>query len=968
MTTPPAKAARQRFFSLKWKALFFLSLVLAVIHGGFTVFQYVNLKHRFDTDVDTLHTRNERILAGLFQQSANRLQQLGGMIPSLNGMEQALAEKDAGGIERAFSHHWPTLEFDLNVEGVGFYDSDDRLLSAWGSIKRQAHDDRNLGELALRVNRTERPATIIDCSLGCVQYTAVPLLVAQQHTFTILLSTSLADVIIDFSNSTNVNAGVVVTNSATPAAAAGSARFRPLPEWDARVVGLTRATTLYPVLTAVSARTRLEQLVTDDQRILIDGKSYDVWAIPLEIYAESGQGYLVLINDISDAIAAIQRATDKAIVLGLVGLLASEAVLLLVLWTPLSRLRRTAVALPLLARSAFTRARSTIQSHGSRFIGINDEIDQLDESVVDLSYQLEHLESVVAQRSHSLAEKMDELTRDRDFIRGLLDTAQVLVLTQTRNGTILLANRYAETMTGYSQEDLLAHRFSDLITADSLPVELAYQLDLIASGRSSTFQHESTLRCKDDQERVIAWLHGRLDVAESGSAVLTVGLDITDRKNAESRLAWLASHDPLTGLFNRRRFQEEFEVALKMACRHARSGALLFLDLDNFKYINDTSGHPTGDAIIKVVSAELAKMHRETDIVARLGGDEFGIVMSEVSAEDACELARKVNEHLNQLVVPTRDRPHKVSVSIGIAMFPEHGAEISELLANADIAMYQAKERGRGGWHLFSEEERVRERLREHVYWRERIAHALDKDRFVLYYQPILEIRTGMASHHEVLLRMRDDDDSLLPPGAFIEIAEKTGQIHAIDHWVLRNAIASLAEQLAAGFDLRYSINLSAHAFMDRDLLDVLRNRLDSCKVPADRLVFEITETAALSDFTATCNLMDQIRQLGCKFALDDFGVGFSSFYYLKQLPVDYIKIDGSFIRDLARNADDRILVKAIGEIAHGFGKKTVAEFVENAETLELLNTYGIDYAQGYHIGRPAPRPIVLAGTIAEQE
>ncbi len=269
--------------------------------------------------------------------------------------------------------------------------------------------------------------------------------------------------------------------------------------------------------------------------------------------------------------------------------------------------------------------------------------------------------------------------------------------------------------------------------------------------------------------------------------------------------------------------------------------------------------------------------------------------------------------------------------------------------------MYQAKEAGRGGWHLFSNEEKTRERMHTLVYWKEKIEHALLHERFLFYFQPIMHIANKTIDHYEVLLRMLDDDGTILAPHFFIPAAEQTGLIHAIDHMVLRKSIAQSAEIQHGGHHVRFSINLSAHAFHDPELLPILRAAFDQYDADPSNFMFEITETAALEDLPAARELMETIRKLGCSFTLDDFGVGFSSFYYIRQLPIDVVKIDGSFIRNLADSPDDQILVKALCDVARGFGKKTTAEFVENAATLSILENMKIDYAQGFLIGSPIP-------------
>jgi EAL domain-containing protein (putative c-di-GMP-specific phosphodiesterase class I) len=280
---------------------------------------------------------------------------------------------------------------------------------------------------------------------------------------------------------------------------------------------------------------------------------------------------------------------------------------------------------------------------------------------------------------------------------------------------------------------------------------------------------------------------------------------------------------------------------------------------------------------------------------------------------------------------------------------------VHDLRANADLAMYKAKDNGRGSWYMFSSADHIRERVQERVFWKTRLQSAIENDHFVLYFQPILDMKRNTIKHFEVLLRLKDPDGSLVPPGLFIGIAEKIGMIHAIDRLVIRKSIAQLAALVRAGHDLNFSVNLSAHAFNDPELYDVIKDNLNEAGLEPERIIFEVTETAAVTDFARARACIVKVRELGCRFALDDFGVGFSSFFSLKELPIDYVKIDGSFIKNLDKNRDDQILVKALAQVADGFGKETIAEFVDSDRTLALLRGYGINYAQGYMLGIPLP-------------
>jgi diguanylate cyclase (GGDEF)-like protein len=440
-----------------------------------------------------------------------------------------------------------------------------------------------------------------------------------------------------------------------------------------------------------------------------------------------------------------------------------------------------------------------------------------------------------------------------------------------------------------------------------------------------------------------------VDSVRSLSDDLESALDA--RVEAEHNLVWLADHDPLTNLYNRRRFQEVFDRILAVSVRYQRTGALLFLDLDQFKYVNDLSGHQAGDALLLLVASSLRDAVRHSDILARLGGDEFALVLPEAGAEDAVYTANKLQHDLKQVDFAAHGRVHKINCSIGITLFPDHGNNLNDLLANADMAMYQAKEAGGGRWHLYSPDELAKELLATRAKWRERITQALIDDAFELHYQPIYDVRERRVTRYETLVRMRDNVGRLVFPEHFIPVAEQSGQIHEIDRWVIRMAIDRVDENPG----LSLAVNLSGRVLDDPSLLGWFHSQLQQSQIDPASLIVEITETAAVANVQDAIAFMREIKGLGCRFALDDFGSGFSSFAYLKQLPVDIVKIDGAFIQNLATSKDDQLFVKALTDVAKGLGKITVAEFVEDAETLRLLETFGVDFAQGFHIGRPSP-------------
>ena len=430
--------------------------------------------------------------------------------------------------------------------------------------------------------------------------------------------------------------------------------------------------------------------------------------------------------------------------------------------------------------------------------------------------------------------------------------------------------------------------------------------------------------------------------------------ELAERKVVEARLHYLVSHDDLTGLCNRRSLEYALDAAIQQASDQKIDSALLYLDLDQFKVINDLEGHEAGDRLLINVANKLQHQIKQGNILARVSADEFAILIHNISETDALKMAEVLRRFMDEFHFKTNNRTYHIGASIGVATILT-GEDInpSEVLARANQACFVAKTHGRNMVHIFNQEDAEVIILRSAVYWVPRIRDALANNKFRLLFQPVINLTTGVIERYETLIRMIGENDELITPDNFIPIAERMGLIHDIDLWVVGQAIDILHNLPPEHANLSLNINLSGHAFQDPALLPLVRDKLRSTGVAANRITFEITETAAVANYEQTREMVCQLRELGCSFALDDFGAGFSSFNYLKHFPVDYLKIDGGFITNLANDPIDQTLVKSIIEIARTLGKYTVAEFVESAEVLRILHDYGINYAQGYYIGKP---------------
>lgn len=563
------------------------------------------------------------------------------------------------------------------------------------------------------------------------------------------------------------------------------------------------------------------------------------------------------------------------------------------------------------------------------------------------------------RREQSRAER--ELRRSEVKYRGLFENLLEGVFQWGAEGRVESANPALVELLGYRSEGELRERTAmELFVASEDGDELFERLG--KGGRVRDF--ESELR-RSDGSAVPVMISARV-VTENGTGGRYEGTisDMTERQRYREQLTYLASHDALTGLFNRRRFEEELERQLANARRSRTPGAVLWFDLDRFKDINDSLGHAAGDQVLVEFAGTLRRGLRTTDVLARFGGDEFAVVLPGVGREDALALAKRLATTLRSERMVIDGAEVRLTASIGLALYPEPCDSAEELMAQADLALHRAKQ-SRDSVSVSEVGEDWRTQLQERVDWGRRLREALEtEDRLLFHAQPILDLRRRKVERYELLLRMRDEDGGVVLPGVFLPAAQRFGMMREVDHWVERHAI-----RLAAGLNgssVVLHVNLSAQSVSDPEMADRIAGDLAASGVDPERLVWEITETAAIADLHRASVFARRLRELGCRLALDDFGIGFASYAHLKHLPFDLLKIDGSFIRGLAHDPVDRHLVEALAELGRGLHKQTVAEYVEDAETLELVAGYKIDFGQGFHIGRPMPfAPAALGGGLA---
>jgi diguanylate cyclase (GGDEF)-like protein/PAS domain S-box-containing protein len=564
----------------------------------------------------------------------------------------------------------------------------------------------------------------------------------------------------------------------------------------------------------------------------------------------------------------------------------------------------------------------------------------------------------ITDRKHAEAELFSANERAQVTLESIGDG---VIVTDTR-GLVEYMNPVAENLTGCTMKHAYGLPFDTLVKTidERTQKHAADPIDLV-------LRREQTL--KIPMEIAFVRADGRhIAVSETAapirnrageiSGVVLVFRDVSREREHAAELSYQASHDALTGLINRREFERRLDRILSSAGdgKHA----LMYLDLDQFKIVNDTCGHAAGDELMRQVSALLQRRLREGDTLARLGGDEFGVLLEHCSSENALRLAEDLRHTINERPFIWQSRSFSIGVSVGLVSLETQAFNLAAALSAADSACYMAKEKGRNRVQVYRFDDADFSTRKGEMEWVSRIQTALDQDRFCLYAQDIVPVAQGAftGKHVELLVRMLDEEGKMIAPLAFIPAAERYNLMPAIDRWVVRTGFRRLAQMRELGQwgpkDL-CAINLSAASLGEESSFDFIVKQFEEYAIPYSNVCFELTETAAISIIAKAAQFMHELRKLGCRFALDDFGAGMSSFAYLKHLPVDLLKIDGTFVKDMANDPIDAAMVEAINGIGHVMGKHTIAEFVENAAVLAELQRIGVDFAQGYGIAKPVP-------------
>lgn len=922
------------FFSLRWKIFINLISVLAAVHLAYSYYSYFQLTKKSAEQRIISAERDLFVLEGLVEASYDRLLELAEIIPVVASRNRDGSTSHKAYIE-AIKRYFPSLLMNGSMDAVYLYSENGAVLERLGEVVSFPDS------VVSQVISSESPVKYFHCQNTCLRFIAIPIRLAERQTGVLVVGREMRDVILDFKKQSGRDIGLALQ-----------------PQGQLKTARLWRLKLKY--LTQKAENVALLNKMLSQQSIPSKGgvfevennsRSFQILLKPPE-GAEAGRAYWILIYDHTDSYQTARDDLFQQLMVAGVGLFLAALFQLAVLRSPLQTLSEISELLPLMAGSAFEEIRQRLGNIGRKSF-YKDELDLLQESTFDLSHQLERLESSLLERAQNLTERSVQLEAERDFVTSLLDTAETIILTLDQTGNIVTLNRFGQEVLGLSASEAKLMHFLDLNHDQQKHEQHQCSLDALFSRKESKVQIESAIRSSTGQMLQISWLHSILNIPGADAQILSIGLDFTERQHAEKRLKWMANHDPLTALPNRLLFNEKVSDAIRRVGHKDEIIAILFCDLDSFKDVNDSLGHPVGDELLQQAAERILNVICNDGILARLGGDEFTVLLEGRSSIREIEnVAQHILRAFRQSFFIDGFEIFS-TVSIGISLFPEHGRDVISLVQHADVAMFDAKECGKNQLRFYHDEQGSQRYERFSLV--NDLRRALEKDEFRIFYQPQIDARTGNVMGVEALLRWQHSEAGMISPAKFIPLAEEQGLIVPIGEWVLEQACKDGTYWHEQGMELRIGVNIAGQQIMHESLLPTVRRVVRESGISPTLLDLEVTENFLLRQPEITIPKLHQFREMGLSLSMDDFGTGFSSLSYLKKLPLNTLKIDQSFVRDIGSDPEGEAIVKAIIVLAKSLGLEALAEGVETSEQLSYLRMHGCHLIQGYYFSRPLP-------------
>ncbi|WP_374088659.1 EAL domain-containing protein [Methylomicrobium lacus] len=928
------------FVSLRWKLSLLFGGVFLLMHSLFSYFAYQHATEDFDATLRNEHLNHINMARALTDDSFMVLEQLAEMLPLLG--EPPPLDKNRQAVSFAtLDEKWTQWQLSWGIENLVFFDPRGAKVKSWGN---PSLPDPTSASKALS---SEMPEHRIVCTDTCFQQVVVPIIGKTQTAGAYGITRSFADIMIKYRRATGSDIGILFPDDAL--------RETPGHPWPYRLAGLTLLDNNKKLYEHIARQVSLAELLEHNQTIYLQGATYEVGLTPVQDNGNPERLFL-FIEDITALDKRLHEDIQKIWLYGVVSLLGSLLLLPLLLHYTFSRVSALSKALPLLAGHQYQQFRERIATKNTTTSDF-DELDQLHQTALTLALHLEALEQEVRINTLKLIEKSRELATERDFVRQLIDTAPIIILTQKLNGIILTINQTGSQELGREEHSLKGKIF-DLLIPESEWSHHKKLSQLRAGEITGQLQVEGQLISESGKTRSISWLHTLFNPSNNPeeAVVLTIGVDNSERTLYEQKILTMSINDPVTGLPGHQQFRDELAVALASARRYDHLLAVFLFDVDHYQEIIDTHGQRAGEMMLAWVARRLKDDLRADDRLSRITDNVFALLVSHAKTDDLAAIALKLDQIIQASPFHHAGTSYPLGTHIGISVYPEHGLTPNDLYANADAARLQAKIAGPGSFHCWQLNKEGRLKIERMLSSRHRLEQAIAQDQFVLQYQPVLHGKSSELHHHECLLRLPQDDGPLLLPETFLHHAEELGLAGKIDRIALKKALQTLHDAGRQDKDCRLSLNLSGKILEDAGFYDDAVYLFGHYGISPAKIIFEIPEAATEAHYAQAEVLIEQFKTLGCGVALDNFGVSFSSFYYLKHLPIDYVKIGGTLIRQIDQNQEDLMFVKALAGVAHTFGKLTVAKCVENDGVRKTLKALNIDLVQGSLIGKPESR------------
>jgi len=932
-----------KHISLKWKAFIFQFLVLTLLTLAWawvTTNKQINI---FNEEVIATHKEHTTILNSSIDDSLEKLAQHSQLIAN-----EVLAKFPKNDflpprpiLLDELNKQWLQIHGTLSVDFISLYDYDQKQIvekkiknndfveSFYKTVEQNILSSKDDGGESQR---------FIFCEDDCYFVVVERFITEKRKQGFIVGAQNITPILKSYYNFTSENLGILVAGDDLT----DTVDRAYLQYWELRPWAISHFNNTFSVIEHYSQQNKLT-LNSDNSMFIHDDKRYLVKEIQINKNKLLGQMlHFVAVSDKTKNYQTLTNNIKRGVIFGVFALLFSSLVLRQALKKPINKLKEIGDALNLIPKNKFSKALVNLNNEPK----FPDEISQLETSTSKVVEKLQDMHKEIDKKNKSLNEQVIALSRSQSFLKRLFENSQNFIVTQKFDSTILSSNKKFDSLFVKSQQS-----FKNLLDSHVEKDKFEQQLEQLKQHQTKVFQHEVSSVDVKSKAIVISWTHSIIEGTNGDEIVLSIGMDQTQQKNAENNLRWLANHDNLTGIGNRRAFHSAFKKVLDKN----ENGVLLFLDVNKFKQINDIFSHNAGDKVLIEISETLAQLTTEKDSIYRFAGDEFTVLLNSIKQENLECYLNKLSDQLNTNIKLDNGQTISYSTSIGAALFSaeDDANNDKKITANADLAMYNAKQKGLGFWHIYNpSDEQVMFLKKEHDVMLS-IKHAIEHQTFNLEFQPILNIETNTVSHYEALLRLKDKNGKKVSPALFIPVAEKTGEIRAIDEWVVENCFMILSELNKQDCNPTFSINISTPTLQSSNFAEFLFHQVKHYGIKPSNILIELTETAYIQNFSQVKNNLKIISDYGFKLALDDFGVGFSSFDYLKQLPLDYVKLDGSYIKNIEKNKDDQVFVKSLNEIVNAFDMQTIAEYVENETILDIVTKLGVAYAQGYHISKP---------------